>query len=166
DSLEIRRGIRDNPWDHRPPNPPVLVPRHLRRPVRGRIDAAGNEVEPLELDDVAAAAELFAREGVKSVGICFINSFAAAEHEQAAAAELQRRLPDAWISLSSAIAPIMGEYERGSTTALNAAVAPRTMGYLRRLEERLQALGLRKRLLLIQNNGGAASVEQVAAKPV
>src|SRR5690606_18182748 len=99
DSLEIRRGIRDNPWDHRPPNPPVLVPRHLRRPVRGRIDAAGDEVEPLALEDVAAAAEIFAREKVSSVGICFINSFASPDHEQAAAAELRRHLPDAWLSL-------------------------------------------------------------------
>src|SRR3546814_11272154 len=56
DSLEIRRGIRGNPWDHRPPNPPVLVQRYLRRPVRGRIDAAGAEIEPLSLEDVAAAA--------------------------------------------------------------------------------------------------------------
>ncbi|MFN4089049.1 MAG: hydantoinase/oxoprolinase family protein [Alphaproteobacteria bacterium] len=166
DSIEIRRGIRENPWDHRPPNPPVLVPRHLRRPVRGRIDAAGAEIEPLRREDVAAAVAIFAARGVESVGICFINSFAAPEHEQTAAEELRRHLPDAWISVSSAIAPVVGEYERGSTTALNAAVAPRTLGYLRRLEERLHALGLRRRMLLIQNNGGAASVGQVAGKPV
>ena len=166
DSLEIRRGIRENPWDHRPPNPPVLVPRHLRRPVRGRIDASGAEIEPLALEDVEAAAEIFRREDVGSVGICFINSFAAPAHEQAAAALLEKLLPGAWISVSSAIAPVVGEYERSSTTALNAAVAPRTVGYLRRLEQRLRDLGLRKRMLLIQNNGGAASVEQVASKPV
>jgi len=166
DSLEIRRGIRENPWDHRPPNPPVLVPRHLRRPVRGRVDASGAEIEPLALEDVEAAAEIFRSRDVRSVGICFINSFAAPAHEQAAAARLEKLLPDAWISVSSAIAPVVGEYERSSTTALNAAVAPRTVGYLRRLESRLRDLGLRKRLLLIQNNGGAASVEQVASKPV
>jgi len=166
DSLEIRRGIRENPWDHRPPNPPVLVPRHLRRPVRGRIDASGAEIEPLALEDVEAAAELFRSMDVRSVGICFINSFAAPAHEQAAAALLEKLLPDAWISVSSAIAPVVGEYERSSTTALNAAVAPRTVGYLRRLEQRLRDLGLRKHMLLIQNNGGAASVEQVASKPV
>ena len=166
DSLEIRRGIRENPWDHRPPNPPVLVPRHLRRPVRGRVDASGAEIEPLALEDVEAAAEIFRSRDVRSVGICFINSFAAPAHEQAAAARLEKLLPDAWISVSSAIAPVVGEYERSSTTALNAAVAPRTVGYLRRLESRLRDLGLRKRMLLIQNNGGAASVEQVASKPV
>lgn len=166
DSLEIRRGIRENPWDHRPPNPPVLVPRHLRRPVRGRVDASGAEIEPLALEDVEAAAEIFRSRDVRSVGICFINSFAAPAHEQAAAARLEKLLPGAWISVSSAIAPVVGEYERSSTTALNAAVAPRTVGYLRRLESRLRDLGLRKRMLLIQNNGGAASVEQVASKPV
>ncbi|HEV7283568.1 MAG TPA: hydantoinase/oxoprolinase N-terminal domain-containing protein, partial [Kaistia sp.] len=166
DSLEIRRGIRENPWDHRPPNPPVLVPRHLRRPVRGRIDASGSEIEPLRLEDVEAAAAIFRSQDVQSVGICFINSFAAPAHEQAAAAPLRSLMPDAWISVSSAIAPVVGEYERGSTTALNAAVAPRTMGYLRRLETRLCDMGLKKRLLLVQNNGGAASVDQVATKPV
>jgi N-methylhydantoinase A/oxoprolinase/acetone carboxylase beta subunit len=57
DSLEIRRGHRENPWDHRTPYPPVLVPRYLRLPVRGRLDRSGRELSPVAIDDVDAAIE-------------------------------------------------------------------------------------------------------------
>src|SRR5690349_18622796 len=123
DSLEIRRGIRDNPWEHRTPYPPVLVPRFLRRPIAGRIDRDGNEDQ--------AAEAVRARHG------------------------------DAAISISSAIAPVMGEYERGSTAVLNAYVAPRTIAYLKALSRRLAERGLKSPLLLIQSNGGAISVDQL-----
>ena len=137
DSLEIRRGIRDNPWDHRTPYPPVLVPRALRRPVQGRIDRDGREAEALAAADLDAAADLFRDEGVESVAICLFNSFLNAQHEEQAAAALRARHGDLSISVSSAIAPIMGEYERGSTAVLNAYVAPRTVAYLRALNDRL-----------------------------
>src|SRR5215467_8966069 len=64
DSLEIRRGMRENQWDHRTPFPPVLVPRYLRQPVRGRIAADGSELAPLATEDVAKAAAVFNDEGV------------------------------------------------------------------------------------------------------
>ena len=166
DALEIRRGMRENPWDHRKPNPPVLVPRYLRLPLRGRLDRDGRELAPLDMGDVAEAAGLFAREGVESVAICLLNSFVSPAHERAAAEALARHWDGGWISVSADIAPILGEYERTSTTVLNAYVAPRTVGYLRRLNERLQAMGLPHPMLLIQNNGGAVSVGQVAARPV
>src|SRR5437868_13787263 len=67
DSLEIRRGMRENQWDHRTPFPQVLAPRYLRLPVRGRIGADGKELTPLLAEDVDAAAKAFADEGVESV---------------------------------------------------------------------------------------------------
>ena len=79
---------------------------------------------------------------------------------------LAELLPGVPVSLSRAVAPMMGEYERGSTTVVNAYVAPRVVPYLRALEARLAAEGLRPRLLLVQSNGGVASVEQVAQRPV
>ena len=85
DSLETRRGMRDNPWEHRDPGTKVLVPRRLRLPVRGRIDALGNEIASLEIDDVKAAAESFRAQDVESVAICFLNSYANAAHEKATA---------------------------------------------------------------------------------
>lgn len=166
DSLEIRRGMRDSPWDHRTPNPPVLVPRYLRLAVGGRIDSDGREIERLHVEDVQSAAQIFEQEGVESVAVCFLNSYANPAHEHAARDALRAHWKGQWISLSSDISPLVGEYERTSTTTMNAYVAPRAVGYLRELNERLRERGLRHAMLLIQNNGGAISIEQVAGKPV
>ena len=166
DSLEIRRGIRENQWDHRTPFPQVLAPRYLRLPVRGRIGADGAELEPLVAGDVDAAAKVFAAEGVESVAVCLFNSFLDGAHERGVGARLARSWTGKWISLSSEVMPTMGEYERGSTAVVNAYVAPKVTSYLRALDEQLRQLGLPRSLLLLQSNGGAVSVEQVAARPV
>ena len=166
DSLEIRRGIRENQWDHRTPFPEVLVPRYLRLPVRGRIGADGRELAPLMAEDVEAAARVFTAEGVESVAICLFNSFLDGAHERTAGAQLARHWPGRWVSLSSDVMPTMGEYERGSTAVVNAYVAPKVTSYLQALDAQLRQLGLTRSLLLLQSNGGAVSVEQVAARPV
>ena len=166
DSLEIRRGLRENPWDHRTPFAPPMVPRHLRRPVRGRQDPDGREIAPLEPDDVRAACALFRQEGVEAVAICLFNAYADGRHERAAEAIVREAWDGRWISLSSAVAPTIGEYARTSTTVTNAAVAPRVVGYLRALDAELKALGLPGTLLVSQSNGGIVSVDQIAVRPV
>ena len=166
DSLEIRRGYRENPWDHRTPYAPVLVPRYLRRSVGGRIDRVGREMEPLSLVDVSDAAVAFKAEGVDSVAICLFNSYLEDRHEEAAARWIEDQLPGSWITRSARTAAVIGEYERSSTAVLNAYIAPRTVSYLRRLEAKLKDLGLSSPLLLIQNNGGAVSVDEIAERPV
>jgi len=164
DSLEIRRGWRDDVWAHREPNPPVLVPRHLRLPVRGRIDADGSVFQPLEREDIADIRAAFEREGVESVAICLFNSFANPRHEQSCAEELREHWD--WVSVSHEIAPVIGEYERSSTAVVNAYIAPRTATYLNALNERLAGLGLQRPVLLTQNNGGVIPLERIAARPV
>ena len=166
DSLEIRRGIRDNQWDHRAPFPQVLVPRYLRLPVRGRIGADGQELAPLDANDVDTAAKVFAAEGVESVAVCLFNSFLDGTHERGVGAQLAKSWPGKWVSLSSDVMPTMGEYERGSTAVVNAYIAPKVTSYLHALDEQLRQLGLPRSLLLLQSNGGAVSVDQVAARPV
>ena len=166
DSLEIRRGIRDNQWDHRAPFPPVLAPRYLRLPVRGRIGADGKELAPLAAEDVDAAARVFADEGVESVAVCLFNSFLDGTHEHAVGAQLAKSWAGKWISLSSEVMPTMGEYERGSTAVVNAYIAPKVTSYLSALDAQLRQLGLPHSLLLLQSNGGAVSVAQVANRPV
>jgi N-methylhydantoinase A len=166
DSLEIRRGFRDNQWDHRAPFPPVLAPRYLRLPVRGRIGADGKELAPLVAADVDAAAAVFAAEGVESVAVCLFNSFLDGAHERAAGAQLAKSWGGPWISLSSEVMPTMGEYERGSTAVVNAYIAPKVTSYLAALDEQLRQFGLPRSLLLLQSNGGAVSVAQVATRPV
>ena len=165
DSLHIRRGYRENAFDHRTPFPPVLVPRYLRLGVRGRLDRDGACVEPLSESDVRDAAMAFTREGVESVAVCLFNSFIDDAHERRALAVLREAWPGTWAFASADVAPILGEYERASTAVMNAYIAPVTIGYLERLATRLHSLGLRRSPLLIQNNGGAVSVEQSASRP-
>jgi N-methylhydantoinase A len=166
DALEIRRGRRDNPWDHRTAYPPVLVPRYLRRPVSERIDRHGSSAQDLVAADIASAAADFKRDNVDAVVVAFFNSYLNDAHEQQAASELARHWPGPWVTRSAAIAPVMGEYERTSTAVLNAYITPRTVTYLQNLNRRLRGLGLSRPLLLIQSNGGAISVDQVAERPV
>ncbi len=123
DALEIRRGLREEQWDHRAPYAPVMVVRYLRLPVAGRIDADGSESAPPCLDDVAAAAATFAAEGVEAVAVALFNSFLDDHHEQAVVAELTRLGASERISASATVAPVMGEYERTSTAVVNAALA-------------------------------------------
>ena len=141
------------------------MPRHLRLAVRGRIDGKGRETEPLCLDDVGAALKVFREQDVEAIAICLFNSFANAAHEKAAA-EAAEDFPGGFISQSSEIAPIIGEYERSSTAVLNAYVAPRTLSYLRSLNVRLGELGLGSPMLLIQSNGGVVSVSELGDRPV
>ena len=166
DALEIRRGIREDAWDHRRPFPDALVPRHLRLPVGERMDKDGCSVRAVDSGSVLRALQLFRREGVTSIAICLLNSYRNDSHERACAELIRKSWPEAWLSVSADIAPVLGEYERTSTTVLNAYVTPRVVPYLRDLERNLHAQGLASPLLLIQSNGGAASVEQLADRAV
>ena len=166
DSLEIRRGLRDDQWNHREPYAPVLVPRYLRAGVGGRIDAQGDELEPIATADIDRAVDLFEAEGVEAVAVALLNSFVDDGHEQSVGEAVQQKWSGRWISRSAEVSPLMGEYERTSTAVINAALSPGTVSYLEALDAELATLGLANRILLVQSNGGAASVEQVAPRPV
>ncbi len=171
DALEIRRGLREDQWDHRAPYAPVLVPRYLRRGVRGRLDAAGNEIEPLDPADVRSALRAFEDETagedpVEAIAVALFNSFVDPTHEQQAVALLADEWGGQWITASADISPMMGEYERTSTAVMNATLSPRIVAYLRSLETRLADLGLPQPILMVQSNGGAASIDVVAPRPV
>ena len=109
---------------------------------------------------------MFVDEGVESVAVCLFNSFLDGTHEHAVGAQLAKSWAGKWISLSSEVMPTMGEYERGSTAVVNAYIAPKVTSYLSALDAQLRQLGLPHSLLLLQSNGGAVSVAQVANRPV
>jgi N-methylhydantoinase A len=157
DALEMRRGIREEQYNNRYTNVKPLVPRYLRAGIRGRLDRNGAELEPLDLDRVRGAIDLFRREGVQAVAICFMNSFADPAHEQAAAALVKRELPGAYLSVSTDVLPSIRFYERVSTTALNAYVGPKLNHYLDQLVARLGGIGFGGLLLIMQSNGGVIS---------
>jgi N-methylhydantoinase A len=93
DTLEIRLGYRDRRYDFRYPPPPILVPRHLRRPVRERVDKLGRIVIPLVAEDVLRAIEVFKREGVASVAVCLLWSFYNEEHERTIGRLVEQAMP-------------------------------------------------------------------------
>ncbi|MHC4860045.1 MAG: hydantoinase/oxoprolinase family protein, partial [Planctomycetota bacterium] len=159
DALEMRRGIREEQYNNRYTNVPPLVPRHLRRPVRGRLDHAGEEVEPLSFEDVCEAIDLLVEEGVEAVAVCFMNSFANPEHERRAAEAVRERLPGAYLSVSTEVLPSIRFYPRVSTTVLNSYVGPVLRRYLESLTKRLAEIGFGGVLLIMQSNGGVVSPE-------
>jgi N-methylhydantoinase A len=157
DALEMRRGIREEQYNNRYTNVEPLVPRYLRYPVEERLDYQGNLVDDLVQADVIAASELFAKEDVQAVAICFMNSFANPEHEDRAAAIIKEKLPDAYMTVSSTFLPSIRFYDRISTTVLNSYVGPILKTYLTSLIDKLAAIGFEGVLLIMQSNGGVIS---------
>ncbi|MFC0407744.1 hydantoinase/oxoprolinase family protein [Roseomonas elaeocarpi] len=166
DVLEIGRQTRPHLYDYTVTNPAPLAPRALRLEVEGRIDAAGEELAPLDEAAVAeAAAQLRAAE-VQAVAICFLHSYLRDDHERRAAEIVRAALPGVFVSTSSEVLPEFREFERFSTTAINAYVGPRMARYLDRFLDRLASLGVPGRPYTIHSNGGLMSVETVRAFPV
>lgn len=152
----------DVPWQSKP-----LVKRRNRIAITERLaPPTGEIVEPLVEDEVRAAAQLFADRGIQSVVICFLYSFLNDAHERRAKEIVQEILPNAYVSCSSEVANVIREYERFSTTAMNAYVGPKTSLYLKNLEEKLRGAGINAHLRIMQSNGGVSTVEKCSELPV
>lgn len=166
DVLPLRDGTREEPYDNRLPVPVPLVPRYLRIGVAGRIDYEGREVTPLEEGQVVEAAEQFRREAVEAVSVCLLHSPANDDHERRAAEILRQLLPTVDVTVSSELLPLVGVFDRTSTTVLNAYVAPIITRYIESLTSRLEGAGFSGVLLLMQANGGVATPPQYARRAV
>jgi len=165
DALEMRRGIREEQYNNRYQNVAPLVPRHLRLAVGGRIDYRGEEIEPIEQDDVRKACRLMRDRGVEAVAICFMNSFANTAHEDIAEEIVSSELPDVYLSVSSEALPTIRFYNRVSTTVLNAYVGPVLRVYLGHLEAKLAEIGFEGGLLIMQSNGGVGLPDSMLERP-
>jgi len=166
DLLELRRQIRDDLYDLQADKPAPLVPRDLRREVPERAMASGDVATPLDQDAVRSTIGHLVEQGVEALAVCFLHSYVHPAHERAVALLAQREFPDLYLSVSSDVLPEFREFERLSTTVMNAYVGPVMARYLRRFEERVLALGLPARPLILQSNGGVATVDQVRERPV
>jgi N-methylhydantoinase A len=162
DILEMREGLKPNRYDLRTPPPDPLVPRELRFGVRERMRPNGEVMVPLDPASLRAAIGVIKNSGVTSVAICFLHSYRNPAHEIAAREELARALPEMSVSLSSDVLPQIKEYERVSTTVVNAYVGPVVKTYLERLERRLAEAGLKGSLFIILSHGGMAPVEEAS----
>jgi len=160
DVLEIRRGDREAVYDAKWTTPPPLVPRRLRLPVTERVRADGVVETPLVAADVRGALEVFVSEGVECIAIVFLNSFANPEHELAAERILREAGFTGDISLSHRVSGQFREYERTSTTVIDAYVRPQTTRYLQHLREDLEGFGFHGSCLVTRSGGGAMTFEE------
>jgi N-methylhydantoinase A len=166
DELELRRGYKEDIWDVRLPPPPAIVPRRRRLTVRERVRFDGTVHEPLDEEAARAALRRLAQQGVESLAIALLFSFVNPAHERRLAELAARELPGVPLSLSHEVMPKAPEFERTSTTVLNAYIGPRVTGYLDRLAERLRAAGFARELLVMQSSGGVMTRAYLRAAPV
>jgi N-methylhydantoinase A len=167
DILEIGRSKRHSLYDLQVDKVRPLVPRELRLGVRERIAADGTVLTPLDEVAVHEIARKLKALGVRSLAICFLHSYRNPIHESQAFELLRSELgPEVSISLSHEVSPKIREFERASTTAANAYVAPIVRNYLTGLEEGLHRAGYTGNLHVMQSNGGIASLHTAAQHPI
>ncbi len=160
DVLEMREGLKDERYNMRLAAPDALVPRHLRLGVAERMRPDGTAHAPLDMASLDAAIDTLTAAGVTSVAVCYLHSYKNPVHEQATRARLEERMPGVSISLSSEVFPEIKEYERVSTTVVNAYVRPVVGRYLGNLGQRLKDAGYAGPVLIILSHGGVAPIEE------
>ena len=159
DILEMREGLKEiDRYNLRIPPPEPLVPRHLRLGVTERIRADGRIETPLDIASLDRAIAGLAREGVEAVAIAFLHAYRNDSHERIAAERVRSAMPHVHVSSSSEVYPQIKEYERISTTIVNAYVGPKVEGYLSRLAGRLASAGYTGPIFIILSHGGVAPI--------
>jgi len=166
DVLVVGRGNRTAMYDIKAPAPRPLVARSQIIEVRERLRVDGSVLTPLDEAQVMEIAGRLAAEGVEAVAICFLNAYANPDHEQRCHGLIATRMPQATVTSSAEVLPEFREYERFSTTALNAYVAPRMRRYLGDLRAQLSAAGMSAPLAIMTSNGGSLPAPRVEAMPV
>ena len=166
DELELRRGYKEDIWDVRLAPPPAIVPRRRRLTVPERILADGSIHVPLNEEAARRAIRRLALQGVESVAISTLFSFLNPEHERQLAQWVAEEIPNAQISCSHEVMPKAPEFERTSTTVVNAYLAPRVQSYLDRLTDQLREAGFEKQLGIMQSSGGVMTREYLHKSPV
>jgi N-methylhydantoinase A len=166
DVLEIRTLRMPKLYDLAWEKPPPLVERALRLEVTERVGADGKVQVPLDEAELDAAVSRLLDAGVEAIAVSFLHAYANPEHEQRAKRLIERRAPGLTVCISSEILPEIREYERSSTTVINAYVRPIIERYLGRLGEDLRRIGVEAPLLLMQSNGGLTTAEVAAKLPM
>jgi len=166
DVLEIGRERKYELYDLFIEMPKPLVPRPWRREAMERLAADGSVEKPLDVDAALAEVAELVEQGVESLAICFLHSYANPSHERAIGAAIAERYQNLSISLSSDVSPEIREYLRASTTVANAYIRPLAEVYLERLEQTLRAEGIPGGLFLMLSNGGLTHVSEAKRAPV
>jgi N-methylhydantoinase A len=161
----IGRGNRPEAYNlffhrHKP-----LVSRRMTQEIDERILASGEVDRPLKKASVAAACRALKAEGIEAVAVCFLHAYANPEHERAAGSMIRKALPDAYLSLSHDILREYREFERMSTTVVNAYIGPKVGGYVKNLKSALGGIGFRGDLSIMRSNGGVMTPEVATERP-
>lgn len=163
DLLEIGRTRRMAPntlFDLTFKRPAPLVPRNLRFDVKERLLSSGKELQPLDLADLQRILNSLATADIESIAVCYLHSYAAPAHEIATRERIAHLLPKVSVSLSHEVIPEYREFERMSTTVLNAYIAPLLENYLDKLASRLSGMGSQARIFVMSSNGGTMSIDR------
>ena len=167
DVLEIGRAYRpNNIYDIQMVQQPPLVRRDLRMEVPERVNFQGKVLRALDEDQCRAVVRELRARGVESIAVCLLHSYINPVHEQRIKAIITEEYPEVYISISSEINPVFREYERTSTTVLNAYVTPRMVEHLDEFKDQMQEKELRSWLYTMQANGGRASFTAARECPV
>jgi len=166
DVLEIGRHFRREVYANRAEDRPLLIPRSRRYGAVGRVAADGTVETTLDRDAVRATVRRAVEAGAETLAIAFLHAYANPAHELEAAAIAAEEAPDLFVSLSHAVSPEIREFERSSTTVLNALLMPVVKTYLSRLRGRLAEAGLTAPVYLVQSNGGVTTPEIAGEQPV
>jgi N-methylhydantoinase A len=162
----IGRGNRPEAYNlffqrHKP-----LVARRMTHEVVERVLASGEADTPLQKASVAAACKALKAEGVEAVAVCFLHAYANPDHERTAGAMIRKAMPHAYLSLSHDILREYREFERMSTTVVNAYIGPKVGGYVKGLKSSLGGIGFRGELSIMRSNGGVMTPEVATQRPV
>jgi N-methylhydantoinase A len=165
DIYELARLDRDEMYDLRYRKPPTLVPRYLRFEVEERVTFEGEVLTPFNQDEAVSVAKRIREAGVESVAVCFLHSYIYPEHELLMAEVLGREYPQVSVTLSHQLSREYREYERTSTTVMDAYVKPITRTYLRGLDTALRTKGFTGHFLLTRSGGGAMTLPTAMQQP-
>jgi len=166
DVLEIQRANRPDMYNMVYTKPEPFVPRYLRFEVPERVNYRGQELEPLNADDVRQVVEQCKKEGVEAIAVCFLHSYANPDHEVQCGKIIAELWPAIPVTLSHHITQEWREYERTNTAVLNSYVRPTARYYLANLENDLAKLGMGKVYYVMQSNGGTATFERGEQAPI
>ncbi len=167
DTYELARQYRGHEQDPaKVTHPAPLVPRQNIEEVTERIDFSGRVVAPLNDAQLVESVRRLLKKGIRSFAVCFLWSYVNPEHEKRAKRAILDEDPDVYVSASYEVCPVAGEYERTSTSVINAYCGPALKRYALRLNQRLRELGLSRPVLIMKSDGGPASIEGAATSAV
>ncbi len=166
DVLEIGREMRYDIYDLFITLPPPIVPQHLRVGVKERLDKNGTILTKLSTKSLKSALERLNTDGVESVAVCLLHSFANPKHEQMIGNFIKKNYPNLYYSLSSEVMPEIREYERTSATTMNAYVLPITDDYLKRIKQQLQDIGFQGIINIMISSGRLTTIDGARKTPI